>query len=96
MLTRRPANQVQPAGKSQGYKAGVTLAGLIACFIVGAGIVFLIKRRKARRARAAALATPLVVGGMDVDPESQVSGSDSSAGSLAAEKQLATNKAHAG
>ena len=74
---------MQPQGKSQGYKAGVTLAGLAAAFIVIGGTIFYVKRRKARKAREAALAAPLVVGGIGpTDPEAQVDGASSSASSL--------------
>ena len=90
MIHCRPANQVQPAGRSQGYKAGVTLAGIFATIIFFGSICFWVKRRKARKARQQALAAPLVVGGLDADPESQASGSGSSADSLANVK-----KAHA-
>ncbi|KAK9818823.1 hypothetical protein WJX74_006953 [Apatococcus lobatus] len=83
LLNSMPANQIQPAGRSQGYKAGVTLAGIFATIIFFGGIIFWVKRRRAHRARQQALARPLVVGGHDADPESQASGSGSSEDSLA-------------
>ena len=71
----------------------MTLAGIFATIIFFGGIIFLVKRGKARKQRQAALAAPLVVGGLDVESqasESQASGSGSSQDSLAN-----TKKAHA-
>ncbi|KAK9818805.1 hypothetical protein WJX74_002226 [Apatococcus lobatus] len=95
LVQSTPANQVYPPGRSQGYKAGVTLACIIALGIIIAGSIFLVKRRKARKARQQALAAPLVVGGIDADPESQTaSGSGSSEDSLANAKKGNANKVH--
>ena len=92
---RRPANQIYPPGRSQGYKAGVTLAGIISVGIVAAAVIFLVKRRKARKARQQALAAPLVVGGIDADPESgTASASGDSEDSLANAKRINANKVH--
>ena len=73
----------------------MTLAVIIAVGIIAAASIFLVKRAKARRARQQALAAPLVVGGIDADPESQTaSGSGSSEDSLANAKKGNANKVH--